>query len=134
MGTVTIKIKAEIPRELVRWKTALEKHTRLELEEIESLTGLWPVVSEISDSEQLRLIDGLVNLKAEQEQWFGETKFNVSARYLLGSSKVLDNLPKQNLIKFGIQINQFKNAPSYLIMAGPANPKTVIFGRKSPII
>ncbi len=126
LGTVTINIKAEIPTELIRWKTALEKHTRLELEEIESLTGLWTAVSEISDSEQLRLIDGLVNLKAEQEQWFGETKFNVSARYLLGSSKVLDNLPKQNLIKFGIQVDQFKSPPSYLIMTGPANPKAVI--------
>lgn len=126
LGSVTINIRAEIPAELVRWKTALENHASLNLEEIESLTGLWGAVSEISDSEQLRLIDGLVSLKAEQEQWFGETKFNVSARYLLGSSKVLDNLRKQNLIKFGIQVDKFKNAPSYLIMSGPTNPKTVI--------
>lgn len=126
LGIVTINIKAEIPTELIRWKNSLEKFLRLESDEIESLIGLWPAVSEISDSEQLRLIEGLISLKAEQEQWFGETKFNVSARYLLGSSKVIDNLPKQILIKFGVQVDQFKNAPSYLIMSGPVNPKAVI--------
>jgi len=77
-------------------------------------------------SDQRSVLDGLLRLRENLGQEVGRHRFVVSARYLLGSSKLLDSLPAAALKAFGIQVDRFPNHPLYVVAAGCVKPETVI--------
>jgi len=76
--------------------------------------------------EMKKLVEGLIALRNEQSNHYGEPVFNISARYLLGSSKIISSLNSNALKMFGIELEKFSGAPKYLIAAGPKKPEAVI--------
>ena len=56
----------------------------------------------------------------------GRHRFLVSAQYLMGSSKLLDELPSSALRAFGISVDTFPSHPLYVVVAGCSSPETVI--------
>ncbi|MDG9669602.1 DUF2220 family protein [Hahella sp. CR1] len=73
-----------------------------------------------------RLLRGLLALREDLPQLKGQSRYLVSAKYLLGSSKLLDALPSPILRKFGINIDLLIGSPSYIITAGPSAPECVV--------
>lgn len=79
------------------------------------------------DAEDMKhLLIGLLNLRKGLPQLQGQSRYLVSARYLLGSSKLLDALPSPILRNFGINIDLLVGPPSYIITAGPSSPSCVV--------
>lgn len=72
------------------------------------------------------ILKGLLRLRGNTEQEAGSHRFVVSARYLIGSSKLLDSMPSAALKAFGIQVDRFPRHPLYVMAAGCANPETVV--------
>lgn len=78
------------------------------------------------EDDMKRLLRGLLALRADLPQLKGQSRYLVSAKYLLGSSKLLDALPSPILRKFGINIDLLLGSPSYIITAGPSSPECVV--------
>ncbi len=94
--------------------------------DIQNLKPCSAVLEGLTLSDMTRLASGLLALREHQDQHDGERRYNVSARYLLDSSKALDSLPSSALTAFGIEIGRFPKAPGYLMVAGPECPRQVI--------
>ena len=82
--------------------------------------------SGLSINEKGKMLNSLISLRDKQLEERGEPLFIVSAKYFLGSSKVLPNLPNNSLGKFGIDLSLFDSPPRYVIVAGPVSPDAVI--------
>lgn len=79
---------------------------------------------DFSTDDLRKLFEGLSNIAALSSR--GLTKYLVSAKNLLGSSKLLDVIPKDLLDAFGIDIEAFRPSPKYIAVAGPSDPKAVV--------
>lgn len=73
-----------------------------------------------------RLLSGLGALREALPEFQGQSRYVVSARYLLGSSKLLDALPSAPLRAYGIDPGVLAGPPAYLITAGPSKPEAVV--------
>lgn len=91
----------------------------------EALLSLGEVLKDWELSDLYRLARGMVALRDDIHDLQG-SRYQISARYLLGSSKLLDALPSKALRAFGIDPYRFSGAPSYVITAGPAEPECVV--------
>lgn len=126
LGMVVLNLAEDMkPVEHEKWLNAL-KQVGLTPEEIAQLEPAYSVLAgfELGDMKQIAL--GLDRLRKEQESLFGQSRYIISARYLLGSSKLLDSLPNTVLKAFGIQIDNFTSAPSYVVIAGSPDPEVVV--------
>ncbi|WP_252176148.1 Wadjet anti-phage system protein JetD domain-containing protein [Endozoicomonas sp. 4G] len=73
-----------------------------------------------------KLVDGLHRLRSDLPTAYQMTAYEASARYLLGSSKLLDALGKRSLQQFGIDPERFRKPVSYVVTAGPEQPEQVL--------
>jgi len=112
------------PYEL-RWREAI-KSAGLSEEEIETLIPAARAVKDMPSEEMLTLIEGLKKLRADLPNLAGERLFDVSSRYLLGSSKLFKVLPNKVLTEFGIDLDLMSGPPRYVKVAGATNPKATI--------
>lgn len=125
-----VKIVGEIPEKMVdpmllAWESALANEG-INSQNIAILSPCYKKLHGLLD-EDLRLIArGLIRLKKEQSLHKDKPAFLVSAKYFLASSKLLEELPRRNLMAFGIDLRQFSQHPPYVMVAGCKNPKTVI--------
>ena len=94
--------------------------------EVDSLLAAAEILSDFNLEDLKRIANGLKKIKSDQDKLKGQSRFIVSATYLLGSSKILDSLPEQAIKKFGIKLEKLTKSPSYVISAGPPNPEKVI--------
>lgn len=92
----------------------------------DALTPLSTKLAPFSDLEKSAILEGLLQLRANLLDEAGRHRFLVSAKYFLGSSKLLDELPSNALRAFGISIDFFPTHPLYVIVAGCSNPETVV--------
>lgn len=92
----------------------------------DALAPLSTKLAPFSDEEMGYIIDGLVQLRANLSEEAGRHRFLVSAKYLMGSSKLLDELPSSALRSFGISVELFPRHPLYVVVAGPPSPKAVV--------
>ncbi|WP_212786550.1 Wadjet anti-phage system protein JetD domain-containing protein [Ferrigenium kumadai] len=74
----------------------------------------------------LGIAEGLIRLRSSLPSETGRHRYLVSAKYLLGSSKLLDSLPSNALRRFGIPIEEFPSHPLYVVVAGCAEPEMVV--------
>lgn len=116
--------KEDLPEHEQQWLDCIEVKC-LSTEDKVALKGLGRKLQGFSLEHQESLIDGLYNLRDCQDQHMSEPKYNVSARYLLGSSKLLEVIQKEATI-FGIKTDQFSSAYRYVCVAGNKNPEAVI--------
>ena len=65
------------------------------------------------------LLDGFLRLIADRDKFAGRDPYDVSAKYLLGSSKILAKLGKA-LSAAGISDSSFGSRPRHMLGAGPA--------------
>ncbi|WP_096084476.1 Wadjet anti-phage system protein JetD domain-containing protein [Agaribacterium haliotis] len=92
----------------------------------EVLIALSDKVEGLAVDDMKRLLSGLLTLRKDLPQLNGQSRYLVSAKYLLGSSKLLDALPSPLLRKFGINLDPLIGPPSYIITAGPSSPACVV--------
>lgn len=127
-GKVTALVEKPVetpPASLLLWKDSLAVSTLSE-DDQEILLPLHEIFGDMQQSDHKVLIQGLVNLRADQDALQGRPSFMVSSEYLLGSSKILDALPTKALRQFGIDKARFTGAPPVLLVAGPSNPVNVV--------
>jgi len=90
-----------------------------------------PAVAEkfkdMPQEERRRLMEALQHLVVSQESIpKGAAMYDVSAKYLMGSSKLLSTLGDKLLTAVGFDVSRFSKGPRYIAVAGPRNPKAVI--------
>lgn len=76
--------------------------------------------------DQRRLVVGLRALAAALPAAYGDTAFAASARYLLGSSKLLGALPRELVQAFGIEPDAFRAPLSRVLAAMPPRPEGLL--------
>lgn len=137
LGELEGQLDNGVPRTQIRLRfpaatmTADERAWRTTLEELdeadrEALAPLHASLAGWSDPDRGRLRDGLLRLRAAQDKLRGLSRYVVSARYLLGSSKLLDKLPRSALRRFGLADHLFSGNSPNLLIAGPNRPETVV--------
>lgn len=126
-GYISVSTPEEIPPDhQLAWQDVLA-NAALSEADTESLSPLWMKLESFSTADMRRLLTGLLKLRAEQHQVFGQPNFVVSAAYLLGSSKLLGSLDARSLKSFGIELDRFPSRPPYVVVGGNgANPEAVI--------
>lgn len=127
-GTVTPlteRPSTPTPPSLTSWSSAM-REVGLDEKEVSALLPVHSTVSDFSQNDMVLLLKGLIKLRSEQETLGSAPSFIVSAKYLLGSSKLLDSLPNKALRMFGIDTSLFTGAPPVVLIAGPSSPKNVV--------
>lgn len=125
LSQVTVRLPEQRSAAESAWLAVLAQ-AGLDAADAEALSGLGEALAGVPRQDLQRLIDGLLKLRRDQYALDGLTRFEVSARYLLGSSKALDALPNVSLRRFGIDPGRFPPFPGYVIVAGPPDPEAVI--------
>jgi hypothetical protein len=127
-GKVFLTIAAPVKREpasLTRWRAAMSA-SGMDEAETETLASCHDRLDGFSDADMRDLARGLSAMRSNQKADTRIPRFVLSAKYLLGSSKILGSLPVPALRAFGIDIDSFPNAISQVIVAGPENPEAVL--------
>lgn len=125
-----VSIIGEIPTQpvapsLAQWRLVMKSAGLVEQDAF-SLEPCHEKLHDMNEDDKDRLVRSLLLLRDEQDSCTGMPKFVVSAQYLLGSSKIIGNLPAKALRDFGIDVSKFIDSPSYVIVAGCSNPKAVL--------
>lgn len=76
----------------------------------------------LSRSDMEHLLEGFLRLVADRDRFAGRDPYEVSAKYLLGSSKILAKLGKA-LSAAGISDSSFGTRPRHMLGAGPARSR-----------
>lgn len=76
----------------------------------------------LSPSDMEHLLEGFLRLIADRDKFAGRDPYEISAKYLLGSSKILARLGKA-LSAAGISDSSFGTRPRHMLGAGPATSK-----------
>lgn len=128
LGMVTLQLcPPPLPEHCRVWIDALSSSNCLNAEDKESLADLGDVLLGMNRSDMDRLIEGLVQLRDQQLAFAGDPAFNVSAKFLMDSSKLIGSLNSNILKRFGIRTDLFSGSTKYLVVAGPPQPDAVIF-------
>lgn len=125
-----VKIIGFVPAELPnpdrqRWMSVIERAGIPEQERV-ILAPLSTKLAAFADSEMGYILNGLLHLRTNLPAETGRHRFLVSAQYLMGSSKLLDELSSGALRAFGIPIDIFPNHPLYVVVAGCPAPEAVV--------
>lgn len=127
-GRVSLTIappETKEPRSLTRWRAAMQA-IGLANEDLEALCPCHDRLDDFPEKALRDVAKGLLSLRAEQSENTGTPRFVLSAKYLLGSSKLLGNLPPSSLRAFGLSIDAYPDAIPHLITAGPEDPEAVL--------
>jgi hypothetical protein len=124
-GMVTLMLDIPDNPANMAWNKSMHL-AHLSSEDANTLIPAADVLSDMSEADQVTVAKGLIKLRDCVHNHVGESRYLVSARYLLGSSKMLDALPSATLKAFGIDPTCFLDAPAYVMTAGPSDPKTVV--------
>lgn len=123
---ITGKVPGEPPNpDRQRWASVMDS-AGLSEQERGALASLSTKLYAFSNLEMGHILDGLLKLRANLPAETGRHRFLVSAQYLIGSSKLLDELSSAALRSFGIPVDVFPNHPLYVVVAGCPSPEAVI--------
>jgi hypothetical protein len=115
----------------VLWETVLETNLGLKGgEDVTTLRGCRNSVKDMTEGDMQALVNGLLSLRQDVKDnpayFAGKRLFDVSAQYLLGSSKLLRSLPGKVLTDFGIPVDRLLGPPRYVLVAGAESPEATI--------
>lgn len=108
-----------------RWQSVLDASGLNESD----CNALRPLASKLADFDSSCLtfiLAGLIRLRSSLADEVGRHRFLVSAKYLLGSSKLLDSLSSPALRRFGIATDVFPSHPLYVMVGGAASPEAIV--------
>lgn len=111
--------------QLDAWRTVLDEAGVVD-GDIAALTPLYKQLTSFDPVSLREIVAGLLSLRANADKENGQHRFIVSARYLIGSSKLLDAMPALALKAFGVPADRFPNHPRYVVVAGCAQPEAVV--------
>ncbi|WP_230851149.1 hypothetical protein, partial [Ralstonia solanacearum] len=117
---VTVTVPApprEIPPSQTRWESAMQR-AGLGAVDVVALLACHEKIADFSVADMQALAAGLLALREAAPRETGTPKFILSAKYLLGSSKLLGQLPAAALTQFGIDLKAHPDAPAYVVTAG----------------
>jgi DNA-binding transcriptional ArsR family regulator len=104
------------------WRQALED-AQVESGAAVVLAQLAPAVADMNAKDMQALAHALQALRGiSAESSIDDAGFNVSARHLMGSSKVLARLSRQMLAAAGLPGRLHAPSPRYILCAGPSEP------------
>lgn len=124
--------KIGIPAYVSGWKLVLEQ-SGLPTDDLLALESTGCSLDGFSKRNMEQLLAGLVRLRKEQTQVYGQCDFNVSAAYLLGSSKLLSTLDSRSLRAFGIAIDKFPARVPYIVVGGNTDSPAAVILVENPI-
>lgn len=107
------------------WGRVLDGNGRLCSTAKEALRPFFCKVGDLSSDDMACLVDGLAGLASGGVN-LDDAGFNVSARTLMGGSKVIANLDSKMLQAIGLPARLKTSSPRYVICAGPANPEATL--------
>jgi Uncharacterized protein conserved in bacteria C-term(DUF2220) len=81
-------------------------------------------LSELDPEDLKALAEGLIAIVDADQRARADYAFNISARHLLGSSKILDRLPRAARERLGVAY--VPSTPRYVVVAGPKDPTAVL--------
>lgn len=87
-----------------------------------ALSALAPVLGGLTPQDLAVLARGLRQLSEVDQAATDDAGFNVSARHLMGSSKVLSRMSARMLETLGLPLRLRNSSPRYVICAGPPEP------------
>ena len=125
IGRVRVSIHPSRTEAEIRWDTVLTEAGAAEADR-RALQDVGGKLVDWTYDDLVRLLRGLEALREDFDKVKGESRYEVSARYLLGSSKLLDALPNLALRAYGIDPAQLAGPPAYIITAGPSVPVCVV--------
>lgn len=125
-----VRILGDIPEKTIDplqslWLEAL-RSSDLSEAEMQALAGSWKNLHGLGLEEMQSIVRGLKKLKQDHASLVGLSAYLVSARHLLGSSKLLGMIPSKSLIAFGIAPSHFLSHPPYVVVGGCAEPEAVV--------
>jgi hypothetical protein len=91
----------------------------------ETLQPFFCKVSGLTFEDQTCLVACLAGLESGKAG-FDEAGFNVSARNLMGGSKVLSYLAPKMLQALGLPLRLYNSSPRYVVCAGPSLPESTL--------
>lgn len=92
---------------------------------VDALFRIGPLAGGLTPADMNSLLDGLLAMSADREELAGRDPFEVSAKYLLGSSKVLPKI-SHLLGPLGIDETRLGSRPRYMLAAGPGTAEKAL--------
>jgi len=121
-GFLTVVLESVAPlRHETAWRLALE-NVGFEQAAVAELSNLSTCLQDMADIDLAALASGLKKLCEAGSNATDDAGFNVSARSLMGGSKVLSMLSRRMLKAIGLPQRLLNTSPKYVICAGPASP------------
>ncbi len=128
IGQIIVLVPRDVvdePPSLAAWRNALGQ-VGMEESDRSCLAGMHALLSGIDEPTLRQIASGMSSLRDAGEGAATDSRFVVSARHLIGSSKLLDAIPSVILRKFlGFDPSWVEQIP-YVVTAGPAEPQSVI--------
>ncbi|MBS4095516.1 MAG: hypothetical protein KGZ83_01590 [Sulfuricella sp.] len=122
IGTLPVK---PIDPDAQRWLAVLEASGVTEKDR-KALAPLSAKLVDFDTPEMKHILKGLTRLRENLAGERGHHLFLVSAKYLIGSSKLLGMLAGPALRTFGIPVDGFSTHPPYVVVGGSTQPETVV--------
>lgn len=125
-GMVTLALDVPENPAIEAWVTAMEYAGVDDPTDQAALFPLADLLAAFEPRDQAEIARCLLHMREAQVDRKGGSRYVASAQCLLGSSKLLDALPRSALRAFGIDPGLLDGPPGYIITAGPPKPACVI--------
>ncbi|WP_163336019.1 Wadjet anti-phage system protein JetD domain-containing protein [Desulfopila sp. IMCC35008] len=124
-GKITVDVpKKDLPDHEQDWVNILGKGDLADNEKI-ALLSVGPKLKGFSRDQMYSIFCALIELRSDQAKYAGKAIYDVSAKYFLGSSKLLSTIQAEARA-FGINLDSFASSYRYISVAGNKNPDAVI--------
>ena len=132
-GFMTVaRPKREVPPHVETWCAVLADSNLTDGDKL-TLQPIGSAMVGFSTHDMKTLLNGLVRLRDNQAQHIGEQVFGVSAKYLMGSSKLLSGLDGKALRGFGIALDHFSPRPLYVVVGGNVEAPAAVVLIENPV-
>jgi hypothetical protein len=114
----------QLPEYEFSWRAAVLQRG-LDQAHADTLVTIGPLTEGLTAADMDSLLDGILAMAADPAKLAGRDPFEVSAKYLLGSSKILAKI-SHLLGPLGIDDARLGNRPRYMLAAGPGAAKSAL--------
>lgn len=132
-GFITVvRPEQEVPQHVDAWSSVVADSAIPDVDKL-ALLPIGSAMDGFSTEDMTTLLNGLIRLRQNQAQHFGEQVFSVSAMYLMGSSKLFSSLDGKALRGFGIETDRFLPRPVYVVVGGKMDAPTAVVLIENPV-
>ena len=104
-----------------QWMLAVDQSS-LSTEAMQALASFYTKVSDLSSQDMASLVECLADLAFSGQTDIDGAGFNVSARTIMGGSKVLAAVDSKAMQALGLPARLKTSSPRYVVCAGPSGP------------